>query len=49
MLADMYGDITDTYEYDAFGNLTSRTGETENNYLYCGEKYDNTICSLLIS
>ncbi len=42
MLADMDGNITDTYDYDAFGNLTSRTGETENNYLYCGEQYDST-------
>ncbi len=43
MLADMDGNITDTYDYDAFGNLTGRTGETENNYLYCGEQYDNCI------
>ena len=34
MLVDEDGNITDTYTYDAFGNLTDRTGTTENNYLY---------------
>jgi RHS repeat-associated protein len=34
------GDITDTYTYDAFGNLIASSGSTENNYLYCGEQYD---------
>ena len=42
MLADADGNITDTYDYDAFGNLTNKTGETENSYLYCGEQYDGT-------
>jgi RHS repeat-associated protein len=32
--------ITDTYEYDAFGNLLNKTGTTPNNYLYRGEQYD---------
>ena len=31
---------TDTYEYDAFGNLVNSTGTTPNNYLYRGEQYD---------
>ena len=39
-LADENGILTDTYDYDAFGNLTQQTGETENAYLYCGEQYD---------
>jgi RHS repeat-associated protein len=41
-LADEDGAVTDTYTYDAFGNLTSRTGTTENSYLYAGEQFDGT-------
>lgn len=32
--------ITDAYDYDAFGNLVSRTGTTPNDYLYSGEQFD---------
>jgi RHS repeat-associated protein len=32
--------VTDTYEYDAFGNQLARTGSTPNNYLYRGEQWD---------
>jgi RHS repeat-associated protein len=39
-LTDTAGNITDTFDYDAFGNLISRTGNTPNNYLYCGEQLD---------
>ncbi|HZK00195.1 MAG TPA: polymorphic toxin type 37 domain-containing protein, partial [Tissierellaceae bacterium] len=42
MLVDENSNITDTYTYDAFGNLTDRTGTTENNYLYCGEQFNGT-------
>ena len=28
------------YRYNPFGNLISRTGNTPNNYLYCGEQLD---------
>jgi len=41
MLVDEDNNITDTYTFDAFGNLVSSTGETENYYLYRGEQYDN--------
>jgi RHS repeat-associated protein len=34
------GGITDTYTYDAFGILIGNTGNTPNNYLYCGEQFD---------
>ena len=32
--------VTDTYDYDAFGNKVNSTGTTPNNYLYRGEQYD---------
>jgi RHS repeat-associated protein len=34
------GTVTDTYEYDAFGNAVNKTGATPNNYLYRGEQFD---------
>jgi RHS repeat-associated protein len=36
----LHGAATDTYEYDAFGNLLNKAGTTPNNYLYRGEQYD---------
>jgi RHS repeat-associated protein len=35
--------VTDTYNYDAFGNLLSSPGPTPNNYLYRGEQYDSEL------
>jgi|SRR5579862_655442 len=32
--------ITDTYDYDAFGNEVHSTGTTPHNYLYRGEQWD---------
>jgi RHS repeat-associated protein len=32
--------VTDTYAYDAFGNVIARTGTTPNLYLFTGEQYD---------
>ena|GEM_PF-3047553 len=32
--------MTDSYVYDAFGNLRDRLGTTVNHYLYTGEQYD---------
>jgi RHS repeat-associated protein len=32
--------VTDSYEYDAFGNKINSTGTTPNSYLYRGEQYD---------
>jgi RHS repeat-associated protein len=40
LLTDAGGSITDTYDYDAFGNLLFRTGSTPNDYLYSGEQMD---------
>ncbi|MGA2435414.1 MAG: RHS repeat-associated core domain-containing protein [Bryobacteraceae bacterium] len=40
MLTDPTGAVTDTYDYDAWGNIVSLTGSTSNLYLYRGEQYD---------
>jgi RHS repeat-associated protein len=39
-LTDTAGNVTDTYAYDAYGNLLSSTGSTTNDYLYCDLQYD---------
>jgi RHS repeat-associated protein len=39
-LTDTNGSITDTYTYDAYGNLIGKTGSTPNNYLYAGQQWD---------
>lgn len=35
--------VTDSYEYDAFGNLLNSTGTTPNAYMYRGEAYDSDL------
>jgi RHS repeat-associated protein len=42
-LTNSAGAVTDTYEYDAFGNGVSTSGSTPNNYLYRGEQLDPDI------
>ena len=42
-LSNASGTVTDTYNYDAFGNKISSTGSTPNNYLYRGEQYDSDL------
>jgi RHS repeat-associated protein len=39
-LTDVNGTVTDTYDYDAFGNLIHSTGTSPNNYLFAGEQFD---------
>ena len=39
-LTDPTGAVTDTYDYDAWGNTVNQTGSTPNVYRYRGEQYD---------
>jgi RHS repeat-associated protein len=39
-LTDPTGAVTDTSDYDAFGNLIHSTGTTPNNYLFAAEQFD---------
>ena len=39
-LTNAAGAVTDTYDYDAFGIRTQRSGTTPNNYLFAGEQFD---------
>ena len=39
-LTNASGAVSDTYDYDAFGNLIHSSGTTPNNYLFAGEQFD---------
>ena len=39
-LADETGAVTDTYTYNAFGELAASSGTTENTYLFAGQQFD---------
>jgi RHS repeat-associated protein len=43
LLTSDTGTVTDTYSYDAFGNLINHTGTTENPFLFTGQQYDSNI------
>ena len=40
LLTDSAGTVTDTYDYDAWGNEVDTTGSTPNAFVYRGEEYD---------
>lgn len=42
-LTDGAGQLTDRYDYDAFGQLLHSEGTTDNRYRYCGEQYDSAL------
>jgi RHS repeat-associated protein len=42
-LTNAAGTVTDSYEYDAFGNEFTVSGTTPNNYLYRGEQFDSDL------
>lgn len=39
-LTDASGNVTDRYDYDAFGNLINSSGSTPNSFLFAGEQFD---------
>ncbi|NEQ99515.1 MAG: hypothetical protein F6K30_22895, partial [Cyanothece sp. SIO2G6] len=39
-LTDEDGNITDTYDYEAFGELIESSGDSENSYRFAGEQFD---------
>lgn len=42
-LTDSQGDLANTYDYEAFGEVLGQTGSVENRYLFAGEQFDNTL------
>jgi RHS repeat-associated protein len=42
-LTNSTGTVTDTYDYDAWGNAVNTTGSTPNASLYRGEQYDSDL------
>ncbi|WGO96912.1 putative Ig domain-containing protein [Saccharophagus degradans] len=42
-LSDGSGMLTDTYDYEAFGEVLGQEGGTENSYLFTGEQFDGSL------
>ncbi|MEW8525378.1 MAG: putative Ig domain-containing protein [Candidatus Thiodiazotropha endolucinida] len=42
-LTDSLGNLANTYDYEAFGEVLGQTGGVENSYLFAGEQFDNTL------
>ena len=42
-LTDKNGNVTDVYSYDAYGNLTDSVENSENDYLFAGEQFDENL------
>ena len=42
-LSDSSGAITDTYAYEAFGEVLAQSGTTINDYLFAGEQFDQNL------
>ncbi|MEM9214706.1 MAG: putative Ig domain-containing protein [Cyanobacteria bacterium P01_F01_bin.150] len=45
ILTNQNGVLTDTYNYDAFGQLIDQSGSTPNDYLFAGEQFDPNLDS----
>ena len=42
-LTDELGAVTDTSDYDAFGNVIESSGESDNSYQFAGEQFDENL------
>jgi RHS repeat-associated protein len=42
-ISDNQQNVTNSYDYEAFGKLLSSTGVSENDYLFAGEQFDNNL------
>ena len=42
-LSDESGTITDSYDYEAFGQILNETGISENDYRFAGEQLDENL------
>jgi len=42
-LTDFLGQVTDTYDYNAYGTMLDQSGTTDNSYLYTGEQFDSAL------
>jgi hypothetical protein len=49
VLTNSAGEVTDTYDYDAFGNKINSTGTTPNNYLWWLTKREDASPPSLLS
>ena len=43
ILTDATGRVTDTYNYEAYGNLAASTGSTANPYRFAGEQFEPSV------
>jgi RHS repeat-associated protein len=43
LVTDNKGAIMVEYDYDAYGNLTRKVGDADNNYLFAGEQFDDAV------
>ena len=43
LLTDINGAVVVEYDYDAYGNLTRKVGDADNNYLFAGEQFDDAV------
>ena len=42
-LTDFLGQVTDTYDYNAYGTMLDQSRTTDNSYLYTGEQFDSAL------